>query len=174
MPAPDMTIGRASERLGITPVRMYLYLKLHFGKDSALVTEAETHILAEKLGIEVAGADAMAPQNWLDSSSDPNPRQRIVRYLLSRLQRQHRWWPNCVSDSALRHGVPEHDKGLVRDARDVLVRVGWLKVQAVRHKITEAGVGLNPENRDEIISFLSTGSSDDQALASWLSAGLDA
>jgi len=153
---------------------MFLYLKLHFGKDSGNVTDAEIHILAEKLGLEVAGAAAMAPQDWLDPSSDPNPRQRIVRYLLSRLQRQRYWWPNCVSDSALRHGVPEHDKGLVRDARDVLVRAGWLRPQAVRHKITEAGVGLNPEDREAILSFLSTGSSDDQTLASWLSAGLGA
>jgi hypothetical protein len=164
-----MTIPEAAERLGLTPVKAYLLLKLHLGKDSAYVTDAEMRILAEKLGLDVTEPDGSRPEDWLNPESDPNPKRRITRYLVSRLHRQHRWWPNnCISDSAIRHGVPEHEKGIVRDARDALIRAGWLKLQPVRHKVTEAGVGLNPELRDAIISFVSTGTPTDATLASWL------
>jgi hypothetical protein len=163
-----MTIPRAAERLSLSPLKLFILLKLHLGSDADHVADAQMRILAEKLGLEIADAEGDRPEDWLNPTTDTNQRRRVTRYLLSKLQRQHRWWPNnCASDVSLRHGVPEHDKGVMRDARDSLVRCGWLKLQPVRRKITETNFGLNLDHRDDIISFVSTGHTEDPILLSW-------
>lgn len=170
MHVPDsLTIGQAAERLGLSPLKTFFLLRLHLGSESERVADSQMRILAEKLGVEISEPSGESLEALLGSEADPNPHRRVTRYLLAKLQRQHRWWPNnCISDSSLRHGVSEHEKGLVRDARDLLIRCGWMKVQTVRHKVTESNVGLNPDYREAIISFISTGDTKEQTVVDWL------
>jgi len=170
-----MTLPQAAERVGLTPLKMLLLLRLQLGSQMEQVTDAHLRILADKLGVEVIEGDGDQLETLLDPEADPNSRRRVTRQLLARLQRQHRWWPNnCLSDASLRHGVPEHEKGLVRDARDLLVRSGWLRLQTVRYKVTEANVGLNPEYREAIITFISTGETTAELIREWIGGPVDA
>jgi hypothetical protein len=80
-------------------------------------------------------------------SEDPNPRRRVVRHLLRRLLKKGKIGASHTHEDNVYRGVADHEKGLARQAVEVLRREGYLVLRAVG---TESHVSLSPALTNEI------------------------
>jgi hypothetical protein len=130
------------------------------------------HVLAEKTGREVqpqglGGAEEDIGDEELDGPrTDPDPRRRVVRTILEKLDRRGKWFPACSERRAVARGFSGPDVGLALNAAVVLIRAGWLNAET-KH-VTESAVGLNGAHRDDIEAMIRTGACTDPTVEAWL------
>ncbi len=89
--------------------------------------------------------DAADPEEG--RSPDPNPRRRLVRQMLRKLLAKGKVGAAHTHEDNVYRGVPDHEKGLAKEAIDLLYREGFLlpkPTAADRH------VSLHPERVAEV------------------------
>jgi len=102
---------------------------------------------------------------------EPQPRSRLLRRLLHKLDKEGRWGPSALRAHSLIRGFSEDERGLVREVAEVLVRINWLVQPAGRRVRGESVYALNPDYHREIEHLVETGELQaPAALAHWLGA----
>lgn len=80
-------------------------------------------------------------------SEDPNPRRRLVRVMLRRLLKKGKIGGSHTHADNVYRGVADHEKGLAKQAIDLLCREGYLLTKSTA---TDVHVSLSPNRIAEI------------------------
>lgn len=80
-------------------------------------------------------------------SDDPNPRRRVLRQMLRKLVKKGKIGASHTHEDNVYRGVPDHDKGIAKEAMDLLYREGFL---VPKPTATDPHVSLSPERLAEV------------------------
>jgi hypothetical protein len=98
----------------------------------------------------VAPAPPVAPTVSSSGSSiaeDANPRRRVLRQMLKKLFKKGKIGASHTHEDNVYRGVADHDKGLAKEAMDILYREGLLMPKPTT---TDPHVSLRPERTAEV------------------------
>lgn len=87
----------------------------------------------------------------LSISGDPNPRRRVVRQILRKLFKKGKIGASHTHEDNVYRGVADHEKGIAKEAMDLLYREGFLLPKPTT---TDPHVSLSPERTGEIRSII--------------------
>lgn len=108
------------------------------------------------------GVDARAPS----LSEDPNPRRRVVRQMLRKLFKKGKIGASHTHEDNVYRGVADHEKGIAKEAVDLLYREGLLMPKPTT---TDPHVSLAAERVTEIKAII-TGEIDNPRLRRFIGA----
>jgi hypothetical protein len=80
-------------------------------------------------------------------ADDPNPRRRVLRQMLKKLFKKGKIGASHTHEDNVYRGVADHDKGLAKEAMDILYREGLLMPKPTT---TDPHVSLRPERTAEV------------------------
>ncbi len=95
-------------------------------------------------------------------SQDPNPRRRVLRMIVRKLFQKSKIGAAHTHEDNVYRGVPDHDKGLAKEAMDLLYREGWLRPKPT---VADPHVSLEPERLPEIRALIAGEVSNARLLA---------
>lgn len=95
-------------------------------------------------------------------SQDPNPRRRVLRLIVRKLFQKSKIGAAHTHEDNVYRGVPDHEKGLAKDAMDLLYREGWLRPKPT---VADPHVSLEPERLPEIRALIAGEVSNPRLLA---------
>jgi hypothetical protein len=78
---------------------------------------------------------------------DPNPRRRVLRQILKKLFKKGKIGASHTHEDNVYRGVPDHEKGIAKEAMDILYREGLLMPKPTT---TDPHVSLRPERAAEV------------------------
>jgi hypothetical protein len=84
-------------------------------------------------------------------SADPNPRRRVLRQMLRRLVKKGKIGASHTHEDNVYRGVPDHEKGIAKDAIEMLYREGFLMPKPT---LTDPHVSVAPERLLEVRSIV--------------------
>ncbi|HSD29842.1 MAG TPA: hypothetical protein VLL75_21240 [Vicinamibacteria bacterium] len=88
----------------------------------------------------------LAPRG-LAIADDPNPRRRVLRQILKKLFKKGKIGASHTHEDNVYRGVPDHEKGIAKEAMDLLYREGLLMPKPTT---TDPHVSLRPERTGEV------------------------
>ncbi len=123
--------------------------------------EAAARAQAEREGTAVPGPDeaeepeAATPANGVDVeeagalplSADPNPRRRVIRQMLRKLVKKAKIGAAHTHEDNVYRGVADHEKGLAKEAMDLLYREGFF---VPKPTVADPHVSIAPERLAEV------------------------
>jgi hypothetical protein len=80
-------------------------------------------------------------------ATDPNPRRRVLRQMLRKLFKKGKIGASHTDETNVYRGVADHDKGIAKDAMELLYREGFL---VPKPTVTDPHVSLSPERVTEV------------------------
>lgn len=95
-------------------------------------------------------------------SQDPNPRRRVLRIILRKLFQKSKIGAAHTHEDNVYRGVPDHEKGVAKEAMDLLYREGWLRPKPT---VADPHVSLEPERLPEIRALIAGEVSNPRLLA---------
>ncbi len=110
----------------------------------------EIEDLDEAEGVEGAAAAYDLPPH-ASVSQDPNPRRRVLRLIVRKLFQKSKIGAAHTHEDNVYRGVPDHDKGVAKEAMDLLYREGWLRPKPT---VADPHVSLEPERLPEIRALI--------------------
>ena len=112
--------------------------------DEAAAAEASD---AEPLPEGLAPSQNPLPPGVPPPSEDPNPRRRLLRQILRRLFKKGKIGASHTQEDNVLRSIADHEKGLAREAVDLLYREGLL---LPKHTTTDPHISLSPSRAAEI------------------------
>ncbi len=109
---------------------------------------------------DVAATNGLPPHASV--SQDPNPRRRVLRIILRKLFQKSKIGAAHTHEDNVYRGVPDHEKGLAKEAMDLLYREGWLRPKPT---VADPHVSLEPERLPEIRALIGGEVSNPRLLA---------
>jgi hypothetical protein len=83
----------------------------------------------------------------LSIADDTNPRRRVLRQMLKKLFKKGKIGASHTHEDNVYRGVADHDKGLAKEAMDLLYREGLLMPKPTT---TDPHVSLRPDRTAEV------------------------
>ncbi len=96
------------------------------------------------------GADADEP-GGLPLSADPNPRRRVIRQMLRKLVKKSKIGAAHTHEDNVYRGVADHEKGLAKEAMDLLYREGFF---VPKPTAADPHVSIAPERLAEVQNLI--------------------
>jgi flagellar biosynthesis GTPase FlhF len=96
-------------------------------------------------------APAPAPSRLPPPSEDPNGRRRVLRQILKKLFKKGKIGASHTHEDNVFRGVPDHDKGVAKEAMDLLYREGLLLPKPT---VTDPHVSLRPDRTAEVQAII--------------------
>jgi hypothetical protein len=84
-------------------------------------------------------------------SEDPNPNRRVLRQILRKLFKKGKIGASHTHEDNVYRGVPDHDKGVAKEAMDLLYREGLLMPKPTA---TDPHVSLNPDEVPQVRAII--------------------
>lgn len=114
---------------------------------SGLAAEAPTN------GNGDGGDDGPAEgdENAAPVSADPNPRRRVIRLMLKKLVKKGKIGAAHTHEDNVYRGVADHEKGIAKDAMDLLYREGFF---VPKPTAADPHVSIAPERLAEVQSLI--------------------
>ncbi len=106
-----------------------------------------------------------APRSPL--SADPNPNRRVLRQILRKLFKKGKIGASHTHQDNVYRGVPDHDKGIAKQAMDLLYREGLLMPKPTA---TDPHVSLAPDKTNETRAIIA-GEIENPRLRRWIEEG---
>jgi hypothetical protein len=101
-------------------------------------------------------------------SEDPNPHRRVLRQMLRKLFKKGKIGASHTHEDNVYRGVADHEKGIAKEAMDLLYREGLLMPKPTA---TDPHVSLNPEHAAEIRAIYEKGEIDNPRLRRFVEEG---
>jgi predicted ribosome quality control (RQC) complex YloA/Tae2 family protein len=92
-----------------------------------------------------------APPGGQPISADANPHRRVLRQILKKLYKKGKIGASHTHTDNAYRGVPDHEKGIAKEAMDLLAREDFLRVKPTA---TDPHVSLNPDHTAEIRALI--------------------
>lgn len=96
---------------------------------------------------EAGGAPDLPEESDTSIASDLNPRRRVVRLMLRKLVKKGKIGAAHTHEDNVYRGVADHEKGIAKDAIDLLYREGFLMPKPTA---TDPHVSIAPERMAEV------------------------
>lgn len=123
--------------------------------------EAAAHEHAPASGAGDGGAAAADDDNGLEAldadepgvpvSADPNPQRRVIRQMLRKLVKKGKIGAAHTHEDNVYRGVADHEKGIAKDAIDLLYREGFF---VPKPTAADPHVSINPERLAEVHALI--------------------
>lgn len=115
--------------------------------------DAQTMPAAEGEEVDAApanGAEVEEP-GATPLSADPNPRRRVIRQMLRKLVKKAKIGAAHTHEDNVYRGVADHEKGLAKEAMDLLYREGFF---VPKPTVADPHVSIAPERLAEVQSLI--------------------
>jgi hypothetical protein len=122
----------------------------HLFNELARLRQAAAGPRPEAAAAEPA-AEAAEPAPEPSLSEDPNPRRRVLRQMLRKLFKKGKIGASHTHEDNVYRGVVDHEKGIAKEAIDLLYREGLL---VPKPTATDPHVSLSPDRVGEIRAII--------------------
>jgi hypothetical protein len=116
--------------------------------------ERRSRVDGDEAGVAGAVAEGPSPSGAVAAvearpsiGDDPNPRRRVLRQILKKLFKKGKIGASHTHEDNVYRGVADHEKGIAKEAMDLLYREGLLMPKPTT---TDPHVSLRPERTAEV------------------------